>query len=204
MPSTGKSSSKKAVKGRSKPVQQPASSDSEEYDSDNGGVDEKGMERLMSALGDDGLDEFDRAQLGLVAGSDSEDEDNDVVGPEVGEEDDGEDSEEDVGDEEEGEQDADDSDEGMAEATGGSHDQEEEEDVGDVDDDEDEEIALDELDGGELDEDVVPKQKVEIDDTVSSICPVNHSIMNPCRWPCNAYGKPFNLILKCHGRRLWY
>ncbi|KAF9493579.1 Ebp2-domain-containing protein [Pleurotus eryngii] len=157
------SSSKKAVDGRSKPVQQPDSSDSEEYDSENGGVDEKGMERLISALGDDGLDEFDRAQLGLVAGSDSEDEDG-VADSDIGEED-GEASEEEVGDEEEGEKDADDSDEGVGEAAGGSSDREE---VGaDVADDEDEEIALDELDGGELDEDVVPKQKVEIDDTAA-------------------------------------
>ncbi|KAF7422458.1 rRNA-processing protein and EBNA1-binding protein ebp2 [Pleurotus ostreatus] len=156
------SSSKKAVKSRSKVVQQPESSDSEEYDSDNGGVDEKGMERLMSALGDDGLDEFDRAQLGLVAGSDSEDEDN-GAGSEI-EEEDGEDSEEEVGDEEEGEQGAGVSDEDMDKA-GGSSDGEEA--GASVADDEDEEIALDELDGGELDEDVVPKQKVEIDDTVA-------------------------------------
>ncbi|KAL4259133.1 EBP2 family protein [Pleurotus pulmonarius] len=158
-------SSKKAAKGRSKSVRQPDSTDSEDYDSDNGGVDEKGMERLMSALGDDGLDEFDRAQLGLAVGSDSEDED-DGAESEVGEED-GEDSEEEVGDEEEGEQGADDSDEGMGEAAGGSSAQEGDEDSDGVDDAEDEEIALDELDGGELDEDVVPKQKVEIDDTVA-------------------------------------
>lgn len=197
MPST-QSSSKKATKGRPKPVQKPESSDSEEYDSDNGGIDEKGMERLMSALGDDGLDEFDRAQLGLVAGSDAEDADDDA-GLEAGEED-GEDSEEEVGDEEEGEQDVGDSDEGMGEAAESSS-NEAEADAG-VDDDEDEEIALDELDGGELDEDVVPKQKVEIDDTVSPISLANHSNLNPCRWQCNGYGKPFNLIRKCHGRRL--
>ncbi|KAF4577283.1 rRNA-processing protein and EBNA1-binding protein ebp2 [Pleurotus pulmonarius] len=164
MPSV-RPSFKKAAKGRSKPVRQPDSTDSEDCDSDNGGVDEKGMERLMSALGDDGLDEFDRAQLGLVVGSDSEEEE-DGSESEVGEAD-GEDSAEEVGDEEEGEQGADDSDEGMGEAAGGSSAQEGDEDSDGVDDAEDEEIALDELDGGELDEDVVPKQKVEIDDTVA-------------------------------------
>ncbi|KAG6818737.1 hypothetical protein H0H93_002266 [Arthromyces matolae] len=47
---------------------------SEEEDSDDEGVDEEGMERLMKALGDDGLNDFDRAQLDLAAGDEDEDD----------------------------------------------------------------------------------------------------------------------------------
>ncbi|KAE9403222.1 Ebp2-domain-containing protein [Gymnopus androsaceus JB14] len=51
----------------------------EDLDSDDGGVDEEGMERLMKALGDDGLDEFEQAQLQAALGEeeDSDDEEND-------------------------------------------------------------------------------------------------------------------------------
>lgn len=44
---------------------------SEESDADDGGVNEEGMASLMKALGDDGLDDFDRAQL-VGLGSDGE------------------------------------------------------------------------------------------------------------------------------------
>ncbi|KAG7088036.1 hypothetical protein E1B28_012071 [Marasmius oreades] len=49
-------------------------------DSEYGGVDEEGMERLMKALGEDGLNEFDHAMLrGSEDGSEEEGEDNEEV-----------------------------------------------------------------------------------------------------------------------------
>ncbi|CAO1633977.1 unnamed protein product [Jaminaea pallidilutea] len=57
-------------------------------DSDNGGVSEKGMERLMKALGKDGLDEADLAQLAALRGE-GDDEEDDEDEEEVSDEEDG-------------------------------------------------------------------------------------------------------------------
>jgi rRNA-processing protein EBP2 len=51
-------------------VQAPSlSSESKDSDSDGDDVDEAGIENLMRALGDDGLNDFDHAQLDLVSGN---------------------------------------------------------------------------------------------------------------------------------------
>ena len=98
-------------------------SDSSESGSDEGsGVDEEGLEKLVRALGEDGLDEFDLTQLRMLAG------------PPVGEEEDGEESSEDAddnadsttGSEEEKQADGEEAEEGIAL---------DDEDVGSVDED---------------------------------------------------------------------
>ncbi|KXN82798.1 putative rRNA-processing protein ebp2 [Leucoagaricus sp. SymC.cos] len=53
-----------------------SSSEDEDENSEDEGVDEEGMERLMKLLGEDGLDDFDRAQL-QASDSDEEKEDED-------------------------------------------------------------------------------------------------------------------------------
>lgn len=123
--------------------------DEEDEDEDDG-VDEEGMARLMKLLGDDGLDDVGQAQLdalvGSGSGSGSEDENDE-------EEEEGEDVEEGEDSEVDNEDEANDSEE--------EHD---EEDV-DMGEDEDEEaIPLDEAET--VDEDAVPRQKVEIDNKV--------------------------------------
>ncbi|KAJ4496389.1 eukaryotic rRNA processing protein EBP2-domain-containing protein [Lentinula edodes] len=50
-----------------------AETDESEGSEDDGGIDDEGIERLMKALGDDGLDEFEQAQLEAALG-DPEDE----------------------------------------------------------------------------------------------------------------------------------
>lgn len=115
-------------------------SDSDQ-DEDDDGVDEEGMQRLMKALGDEPLDEYGQAQFNaLVDGSGSEDEDED--------------------------QDED----GASVSTGSDEDEalvdddSEKEDEEDGDATEEEAILFDEV--IEVDQDAVPKQKVEIDDHV--------------------------------------
>ncbi|KAK1231239.1 rRNA-processing protein EBP2 [Marasmius sp. AFHP31] len=106
-------------------------------DSENGGVDEEGMERLMKALGEDGLNEFDQAML--------EDDDEDDSGDEEAEED----VEEDELDDEDVEKLSDES-------------ESEEENQ----EDEEELVALDDEDV-ELEPDAVPQQKLEVDNEVA-------------------------------------
>ena len=54
--------------------------ESTDDDDENSGVDDEGLEKLLKALGEDGLDEFDLAQLrmlsGALAGEESEDDAN--------------------------------------------------------------------------------------------------------------------------------
>ena len=141
--------------------------DDEEEDSDDefDGVDEEGMARLMKALGKGGLDDFDEAQLNSLHGDDSDDDEED---PEA------------TGEAEDDNEDEPDSDEEQEQAPKASSsrsladsikalvgnpesdsDSESEEDA-----EEDEEaIALDEADDS-VDEDAIPKRKVEIDNTV--------------------------------------
>ncbi|KAL1676881.1 eukaryotic rRNA processing protein EBP2-domain-containing protein [Schizophyllum commune] len=119
-----------------------AGSDDDESDSDDEGVDEEGMERLMKLLGDDGLDEYDQAQLNTMLGGDDES------------------GSEEEGEEEEGEDDSDgeaDSDSEEA-AAGPSATKPQEAD--------DDAIPLDEVED-EVDEDAVPQRKLEIDNTVA-------------------------------------
>ncbi|KAK0203015.1 eukaryotic rRNA processing protein EBP2-domain-containing protein [Desarmillaria ectypa] len=101
------------------------------------------MERLMKALGDEGLDEFDQAQLGALGGdkeSYSQSEDENGSDEEDAE---GIDAVNDSEEEEEQEQVANEDDA--------------EEDEGDVE----EEVALEDIE--DVDDDVVPRQKIEID-----------------------------------------
>jgi rRNA-processing protein EBP2 len=129
----------------------------DEEESDDEGVDEEGMERLMKVLGQDGLDEYEQAQLQMLGGEGDEGWETDEAASEgeVGEngEVDGEDDGEDDSDEE-----VEDSD--REKVIGGPHDEEEEEE-------EERDIALDDVDDS-VDEDVVPRQKIEIDNKVRS------------------------------------
>lgn len=140
--------------------------ENEDSDEDDDGVDEEGMERLLKALGEDGLDDFDKAQIMALNGAGSDVE---------------------VGSGEEGNEDEDE------ESEGGSHDKEyesgneEEEEEADhartaakskiapqaADDEEyeeedDEAIPLDEAEHS-VDEDAVPRRKVEIDNKVRRV-----------------------------------
>ena len=113
----------------------------EEDDSDEEDVDEEGMEKLMKALGEDGLDDFAQEQLRALAGSEDEESED-----EEGEEGAGSGEEQDDGEDEDEDEDA-----GTAKA--GSS--------------EDVVIPVDELsDEDMLDEDAQPRQKVEIDNKV--------------------------------------
>jgi rRNA-processing protein EBP2 len=121
-------------------------------DSDDDGVDEAGMERLMNALGEDGLDEFEQMQLHVALGGeagDDNEEDEDTSDEEFTLDKNAEDGASDSGS-------ASDSDAG----------EDEDEDGGDFEDEEGEEqdVALDDVES--VDEDAVPRQKIEIDNTV--------------------------------------
>ncbi|KAJ3787642.1 eukaryotic rRNA processing protein EBP2-domain-containing protein [Lentinula aff. detonsa] len=120
-------------------VEADAGEDSEE--DDDGGIDEEGMERLMKALGDDGLDEFEQAQLeAALDGADSESEEED------GEEDRSEEEEDSDEDEEEAEGDSDGDTEGEQEGDGQF-------------------IELEDIEA--VIDDAVPIQKVEINNEVA-------------------------------------
>ncbi|TFK42423.1 eukaryotic rRNA processing protein EBP2-domain-containing protein [Crucibulum laeve] len=122
-------------------------SESEESDSEDEGVDEEGMARLMKALGEDGLDEFEQAQLRSLGGDSDEDEDEDKEVDSEGEE---------VGSGDEGEE-------------GSLLDEDEEEEAGSQDEEEEDEdddgVPLDEVES--VDEDAVPRQKIEIDNKIA-------------------------------------
>jgi len=107
-----------------------------EGDSEDGGVDQVGMERLMELLGEDGLDDFDRAQLESFAEDDEDEEDL-----EDGAEDE---KEEELSDREEEKDDT------------------EEEEV-----ESDNDVPFDEAES--IDQDAVPKQKLEIDNQVGLV-----------------------------------
>ena len=105
------------------------------------------MKKLMKALGDDGLDDYEQAQLIALTGDEEE---------EVNEEDGSE------SDDSEGDQSRDI--EAGIEGEGTFDESEDEED--DHEDVEEEEVALDGVES--VDEDAVPRQKIEIDNKVSS------------------------------------
>jgi rRNA-processing protein EBP2 len=134
----------------------------DENDEDDGGVDEAGMKRLMDALGEDGLDEHDLAQLQTL-GSDAdvtsdEDEEGEHEGEDVS--DDG--SEADTTPLTPVDLDAENDD--LSAEGSGSDDGTGDEDGGD--EDHDDAVPLDEVES--VDEDAVPRQKIEIDNQVSS------------------------------------
>ncbi|KAG5645988.1 hypothetical protein DXG03_004589 [Asterophora parasitica] len=161
-PAKSPAAAKPARKEVPAPPPVPAASDSEEEDededSDDEGVDEEGMKRLMNALGDDGLDDFDREQLRIALG---EEDESDGESSEDGDEDveiasdDGEEVWEDEANDDEDEEE-------------NENDEEGENDENDENEDEDAEegVLLEDVDG-EVDEDAVPRQKIEIDDKVA-------------------------------------
>ncbi|KAJ7601245.1 eukaryotic rRNA processing protein EBP2-domain-containing protein [Mycena floridula] len=98
------------------------------------------MERLMEALGDDGLDEFDQAQLNAALGEGSDSEEGSQ--------------------EEDGDDDEDDDDEAQGNDAGFEDEDDEDEEAGI-----DEDMPLDEAES--VDEDAIPRQKLEIDNEVA-------------------------------------
>ena len=98
-------------------------------DDENSGVDDEALEKLVKALGEDSLDEFDLAQLRMLSGAAAGEETEDDANAESASE-----------DEEPG-------------------DGEEEEEEG-------EEIALDDDDVDSVDQDAIPRRKVQVDNKV--------------------------------------
>jgi rRNA-processing protein EBP2 len=124
------------VKSDKKPAPPPDSDVSEadgslDDDDENSGVDDEGLEKLMRLLGEDGLDEFDLAQLRMLSGAAADEEAEDDANAESVPE------EEESGDEEE-----------------------------EGEEDDDEEIALDDDDVGSVDQDAIPRRKVQVDNEV--------------------------------------
>ena len=116
-----------------KPAPSPESDASEadgstDDDDENSGVDDEGLEKLVKALGEDGLDEFDLAQLRMLSGAAASEESEDDASAESVPED-----EEPEDDDEEGEG---------------------------------EEIALDDDDVDSVDQDAIPRRKVQVDNKV--------------------------------------
>lgn len=165
-----KSSSNKAtkLKGKAKLVKETRSvaasssedEDEEDEESDDAGVDEEGMNRLMQALGDDALDEFDQAQLQALEGDEEDEEEDEDWETDGGGEEASESGEEnsEVEDDEESLSDVDEGDETFITA----------EEVSEEEEVEPEDIPLDDVDES-VDEDAVPRQKVEIDNKVRTI-----------------------------------
>ena len=157
-PSSTKHRASKSVKGKARALpEEPTLVEEVEDDeekSDDEGVDEEGMERLMEALGKDGLDEYEQAQLQMLGGEGDEWEtDEDALEGEVSEDDE-------VDGKEDGEENSDEEVEGsdVEKAIGGPNDDEEGEE-------EEHDVALDDVDDS-VDEDAVPRQKIEIDNKV--------------------------------------
>jgi len=135
----------------------PDDSDASESDQDSG-VDEEGLQNLVRALGEDGLDEFDLTQLRMLAGS--------PVDEESGEDD-------------------------------GADPTNESEDIEQADGEEAEEeegIALDDEDVDSVDEDAIPRRKVQVDNKVRPFhSPTRKLNLTPMhRSRSNAYGTPLN------------
>lgn len=162
-----------------------ASSDQDETDEEGSGdenessededVDAEGIERLVKALGEDGLDDFDRASLAAL--TDDNEESRSAEEEEIAEGDDEEEREQQTEAQEEHSEAAD-----------------KEEDV----------IALDEVD--EVDDDVVPRQKIEIDNKVRR--PANYSRRGLLdhgifRLHWNGYETVSSLTHSYRGRKFW-
>ncbi|KAH9969727.1 eukaryotic rRNA processing protein EBP2-domain-containing protein [Russula dissimulans] len=122
-----------------KPAPAVPTDGSETDQEEDSGVDEEGLEKLMKALGEDGLDEFDLAQLRMLSGAAVDEEGN------------GEDEEDNEEDDSDGENPSED-----VEPMGGDEVSEE-----------DEEIALDDEDVESVDQDAIPRRKVQVDNKVA-------------------------------------
>ena len=101
-------------------------------DDENSGVDDEALEKLVKALGEDGLDEFDLAQLRILSGAAADEETEDDANAISASED---------------------------EEPGDGEEEEEEEEEG-------EEIALDDDDVDSVDQDAIPRRKVQVDNKV--------------------------------------
>lgn len=163
------------VKGDRKPAPPPEldaseADESTDDDDENSGVDDDGLENLMKALGEDGLDEFDLAQLRMLSGAAADDqaEDDDANTESVLE----------------------DEDPVSEEAQEQQQEQQEEE------------IALDDDDVDSVDQDAIPRRKVEVDNKVCIFSPFTTSsayFMGSSR--SNAYVIPSNWIHHFRGQR---
>ncbi|CAL1712198.1 unnamed protein product [Somion occarium] len=129
----------------------------EDSSDDEEDVDEEGMKKLMVALGEDGLDEFAQTELRALTGDeDSDEEESDAEeGSEIAEEDVDEVDAQQSGDEDEEVQEGASEDEDEERAVESERDEDEEE----------QDIPLDEAES--VDEDVVPRQKIEIDNKIA-------------------------------------
>ena len=128
--------------------------DESESDEEDDGVDEVGFEKLIKALGDDGLNEYDQAHLVALDG-DEESEEEDMEGQDIEEDDE---SAEVPGSEEDEE--VPDGGDGAGEEGPGTGSEVEE---GESSDNEDP-LALDELEDVELHPDAVPRRGVKVID----------------------------------------
>lgn len=133
------------------------SGDGSESDEEDDGVDEVGFEKLIKALGDDALNEYDQAHLVALNGDEEGDESE---GGEAVEE--GEGVEEVSGSEDEDEEVPEEGDEGERGASGSGSEGEGAEE-GESSSDEDV-LALDELEDVELHPDAVPRRGVRVVD----------------------------------------
>ena len=162
---SSKPGSKPAEKKKPQPPAEPVevldsdgededSEDESESDEEDGGVDEVGFEKLIKALGDDGLNDYDQAHLIVLAGDEEDDKES--------EEDEDVEEDEELGEvpgSEEGEEVLDDgAEEGGSGSGSGS-----EVEVGESSGDEDV-LALDELEDVELHPDAVPRRGVKVID----------------------------------------
>ena len=131
------------------------SGDGSESDEEDDGIDEVGFEKLIKALGDDALNEYDQAHLVALTGDEEDDESEGGEAIENGEE-----LGRVPGSEDEDEEVPEEGDEGEGGASGsGSEDAEEGESSGDED-----VLALDELEDVELHPDAVPRRGVRVID----------------------------------------
>ena len=127
------------------------SGEESESDEEDDGVDEAGFEKLIKALGDDSLDEYDQAQLVALAGDGEDDEES-----EEGENAEKDEESREVSDpEEEGDE--------AEEGGSGSHCEGEGAEEGESSGDEDV-LALDELEDVELHPDAVPLRGIKVID----------------------------------------
>ena len=152
------------------------------------GIDQEGMERLMKALGEDGLDDYDRAHLIALHGTSDEEEDDDEAQEQDAEShSEEEESVDEVEDEDEAKSESEIDEEDVEEAgqSPAEKNTEEEEDVDDG-------VALDEVES--VDEDVVPRQKVEINNTVSAPRPDEDAVLTNVHTGCTRADTPDDKI----------
>ena len=162
--SSTKNISSKMAKGKGKAIPESPTlvaslEEEDEEESDDEGVDEEGMERLMKALGQDGLDEYEQAQLQMLTGEGDEGWETDEAASEGEVSDSGE-----FDGEEDGEHGSDEEveDSNGKKVIGGSRNDEDKEEE---EEEEESNVALDDVEGS-VDEDVVPRQKIEVDNKV--------------------------------------